>query len=445
LITAVTAVASVVLVTQVAAADPVQEQLRLMEQRMSEMEDRLQATSDELRTARETVDQQQGLLSDAGLIDEGNEGLRSGVGSFFDLVDVSGVAAASFNHRLHEHNNRGNVANVAGAGGNGGYLKYPNSNTFQVDQIWMTVDKQPTDESRGGFHFEYVTGESAQAQNFSLLANDDEPFLYSGYVSYLAPLGNGVRVDLGKLATPLGAEVIQTNKNFFITQGAVFALQPVTHTGVSATTQVTDEVAVVLGVVNDVYSDTATSTDADKAYYGQVQFGGDGFGLNVGGIIGNDGGACNGPTTSRTSACRTSVLDVVLTADPTDDLSLWANFDWKHTNGSDTSTGVVENLHGDAYGIAVAGRLGITETMGVASRLEYVQTEDSLNGTQRNNELVTLTGTLDKTLAEGLVTRVELRWDTVRDDNNNGAGFQASNGGLNDDQLVGLWQLYYEF
>jgi hypothetical protein len=58
---------------------------------------------------------------------------------------------------------------------------------------------------------------------------------------------------------------------------------------------------------------------------------------------------------------------------------------------------------------------------------------------------VTLTGTLDKTLAEGLVTRVELRWDTVRDDNNNGAGFQASNGGLNDDQLVGLWQLYYEF
>ena len=55
LITVVTAVASIVLTAGVATADQVQEQLRLMEQRMAEMEDRLQATSDELSHAQATV------------------------------------------------------------------------------------------------------------------------------------------------------------------------------------------------------------------------------------------------------------------------------------------------------------------------------------------------------------------------------------------------------
>jgi hypothetical protein len=85
-------------VAQVAAADAVQDQLQLMEQRMAEMEDRLQATSDELQTAKATVNEQRSVLSTNGLIED--EGLRSGVGSFFDSVDVSGVAAASFNYRL---------------------------------------------------------------------------------------------------------------------------------------------------------------------------------------------------------------------------------------------------------------------------------------------------------------------------------------------------------
>ena len=67
LITVATVVASVFLVAHMAAADQVQEQLRLMEQRMADMEDRLEATCDELRSAQATVDEQQGLLSSAGL------------------------------------------------------------------------------------------------------------------------------------------------------------------------------------------------------------------------------------------------------------------------------------------------------------------------------------------------------------------------------------------
>ena len=429
LITVVTAVASVLLVASVASADQVQEQFRLMEQRMAEMEDRLEATSDDLRTARATVDEQQSLLSDAGLVDLEEAGLRSSVGSFFDSVDVSGVAAASYNHRLIKADDPN--------GGNA-LFKNPNANTFQVDQIWLTLDKAPTEESRAGFHAEFATGASATVQGDGG-GGDGVPYLYSGYVSYLAPVLDGVQVDLGRLGTVLGAEVVQTNGNFFVTQGAVFGLQPVTYNGVSLGTSITDEISVVAGVVNDVYSDTMVSADNNKAYFGQVSYGGDAFGLNVGGIIGDsDASVCN-QAAGPQNDCQVSIVDVVLTADPTDNLSVWANFDWVNVNGSDNGP------DGNAFGIAGAGRLGITDTMGVASRIEYINTSSNLTGFADDSELFTLTGTLDKTLAEGLVTRVELRYDTFLDDNGQGFTLNGDAAGTNDDQLVALWQMYYEF
>ncbi|CAN0248515.1 unnamed protein product [Discosporangium mesarthrocarpum] len=430
LITVATAVASTLLVAHVAAADQVQEQLQLMEQRMAEMEDRLQATSDELAAAQATVVEQQDLLIDSGLYED--EGLRSGAGGFFESVDVSGVAAASYNHRIIEGEET--------TGGNP-LFKTPNANTFQIDQIWMTIDKTPTDESRGGFHVEFVAGQSAASQ-IGGIGNTDQVGIYSAYASYLAPIGNGVQVDVGKIPTPLGAEVVQTNGNYFITQGAVFGLQPVVHTGVAFTTQLTDSLGFTGGIVNDVYSDTSVSFDNDKAYYGQFQFGGDGFGLNVGGIIGDaDASSCAGTAAGRSSECTVSVVDVVLTADPTDNLSLWVNYDWFHQSGEQSAT------NGDAHGIAAAGRFAITDDMGISSRVEYVWTEDDLVGGANpdDGELLTVTGTLDKTLAEGLVGRIELRYDTLIE--GNGAGFAARGdaAGTNDDSLVALWQMYYEF
>ena len=429
LIIVATIAASLLFVPFVASADQVQEQLRLMEQRMAEMEDRLQATSVELQSAKATVDQQQGLLTDAGLIAAADSGLRSGVGSFFEMVDVSGVAAASYNHRLIK---------VDDPNGGNTLFNYPNANTFQLDQVWLTIDKAATEESRGGFHAEFATGATSAVQGSSNV-NDGVPYLYSGYVSYLAPVGNGLQVDLGRLGTVLGAEVVQTNENFNITQGAVFALQPVTYDGVSLATSITDEISVTAGVVNDVYSDTGVSSDNNKAYFGQVSYAGDAFGLNVGGIIGDsDAGPCGGA--GPQNDCVTSVVDVVLTLDPTDNISLWLNYDWLHVDGADNGA-----ADGNAHGIAAAGRVGLTDTLGFATRIEYVITGNSLTGLADDSELFTITGTLDKTLAEGLVTRVELRYDTFLDDNGTGFTLNGNAMGTNDEQLVALWQMYYQF
>lgn len=439
LITVVTGVASMLLVAQVAAADAVQEQLRLMEQRMAEMEDRLSSTSTQLEAAEAKLEQRDATLVEHGLLEEDESALRSGVGDFVEMVDVTGVVAASYNHRLIKAQD---AFPQPGSGTGNALFKNPNSNTFQVDQVWLTLDKAPTEESRAGFHAEFVTGTSTANQGNNN-GNPDTPYLYSGFVSYLAPIGDGVQIDVGKLGTVLGAEVVQTNGNFFVTQGAVFGLQPVTYNGVSASTQITDELGFVAGVVNDVYSDTDVSVDNDKAYFGQFSYSGDAFGLNVGGIIGDsDVGLCGAASgAARSFDCQVSIVDVVLTADPTEELSLWANYDWVHVSGDDLAG------HGDLHGVSGAGRFAITDDMGISSRIEYIWTEDSVLGASDDIELLTLTGTFDKTLAEGLVARLELRWDTFLETAGGGAGFTQNGDGIgtNNDQLVAIAQMYYEF
>lgn len=431
LMTLAVVVAGVVLAAPmaIAAEDAVQEQLRLMEQRMAELEDRLQATSEELDSAKTTVEEQQDMLTDAGLVDD-DRGDRSGVGAFFEAVDVSGVAAASFNYRFIDGGDNDGIGVPPANGGatNDSLFRHPNADSFQLDQIWLTLDKPVTEESRAGFHADLVWGETASAQGGDV----DSGLLYTGYVSYLAPIGDGVQFDAGKIATPLGAEVIKTNENFNITQGSLFGLQPVAHVGVSASTQVSDGIGLIFGVVNEVYDDTNVSADRDKAYYGQVQFSGDNFGMNVGAIVGEDATQLRCDTSE--TDCNTSVFDVVMSIAPTDNLEAWINMDWRRFFGSDVKDA-------DAVGVAGATRLAVTDQTGIAGRVEYIWTEAANLALpiSDDSELLTLTGTIDHELVEGLVLRGELRYDRELEDD----ASRFSSG--DQDQLVGLAEIYYEF
>ena len=431
-------VAGVVLAAPMATAnDAVQEQLRLMEERMAEMEDRLQATSQELQSAKATVDEQQDLLSDAGLVEGDENGVRSGVGSFLEMVDISGVVAASYNYRF------------LGAGDNNQDIaasyRHPNANTFALDQMWLTLDKAVTEESRAGFHADIVYGETAEVQG----GDSHSGLLFTGYVSYLAPLGDGVQFDAGKLASPLGAESLQTNQNFNITQGAVYQLQPIAFVGVAATTEIADGVGFTAGVVNDIYTDTSVDSSRDKAGFAQLSFSGDEFGVSVGAIVGKDntlfddrgaGNGCRGG-----DDCNTSLLDIVMTASPSDNVELWLNFDWARSFGNKTNDG-------DAYGLAGAGRLAVTDETGLSTRLEYIRSDSSYNRSRGVSgiglgELFTWTTTVDHELTEGLKIRGELRWDRNLANNAIFANGSSGSGATSsrDDQLVGLAEIFYEF
>src|SRR4029079_1870297 len=71
------------------------------------------------------------------------------------------------------------------------------------------------------------------------------------YVSYLARVGKGLQLDVGKFVTPHGAEVIEAKDNWNYSRSLLFSLAiPYYHTGVRATYSLNDKVSVMGALVN---------------------------------------------------------------------------------------------------------------------------------------------------------------------------------------------------
>jgi hypothetical protein len=431
-------VAWIFLAAPMATADEVQEQLRLMDQRLAEMEDRLQATSEDLRSAQATVEEQQSVLSSAGFATDDDRGNRSGISDFLTTVDFSGWVATSYNHRLYDtgDNNGNNNGDT-----NGSFPFHRDANTFALDQVWFVIDKAPTEESRAGFHVDLNWGKMNNAYG-----QDDN--LYSAYVSYLAPVGSGVQFDAGVLPTLLGAEVAAQNANFNITRGLVYGMQPITHTGVIASGEIAPGLTLAFGVVNDVYSDTSIDESQAKVFTGQLKYTADSMTAALSYIVGQDTGQSNNTVippgqncrTHSTSECNTVILDLVLTADPSDTVSMWLNADWVSTNGHDAA-------NRNDIGIAVATRVAVTDSTGIAGRVEFLgraMSGNDINKRDPEQHMASLTGTVDHALTEDLMLRGEARWDHVF----KGGDLlpQGSGGGSGqEDQVVGVVELLYSF
>ena len=130
--------------------------------------------------------------------------------SFFDTINVSGFVAASYFYNFNDPDGGDLGGNAAVAGD----LLHPDANSFSLDQVWMTISRDASEEQRAGFKADFVYGKTASllsADNVDGDAGNDFD-LYQGYLTYLAPLGEGVTIQAGKFATLLGAEVAQAQR-----------------------------------------------------------------------------------------------------------------------------------------------------------------------------------------------------------------------------------------
>lgn len=115
-----------------------------------------------------------------------------------------------------------------------------NTNAFSLNMAELTVDKAPSDSStssRFGYHLTAGYGQAAYEVNISDTATDGSNFyLEQAYGSYLAPIGKGLQIDVGKFVTPIGGEVIETSGNWNYSRGILFYYAiPFFHVGARAT------------------------------------------------------------------------------------------------------------------------------------------------------------------------------------------------------------------
>jgi len=402
-------VAGLLVVPQLALGDEVQDQLQAMQDRMAQLEA-------ELARSNQQVERQQSMMEDAGM---GEGSALSSLSSFLEKTEIGGWVAASY---FWNFNNPSTGYNGGANNGSFGLANpfHPDQNSFSVDQVWFEMHKAATEESRAGFGIDMLMGTTSDVLGGGN-GNADNFTLYQGYVEYLAPIANGVNIKAGRFATLIGAEVAQTVYNFNITRGLVYSvLQPFNHVGVVASTDIGGGFDAAFGVVNTALNNANVDFDQDKALIWRLGWSGDTVGVGVNGLWGGDNyfSPRSGPpcpsATAPDGTCRnndkTGIVDLVVSWDPSDKLSTWLNFDYLWVDASNTGPGSDPM----GYGVALAGRYAITDATGFALRGEYIRSEDNLifgGGSGADQDLWTITGTVDHMLTDNLQVKAELRYE----------------------------------
>jgi hypothetical protein len=363
--------------------------------------------------------------------------------SFFSSIEVGGWVATSWWYNFNDP--RGDALANANQGSDGTFYPFhPDSNSFQVDQVWFEIEKPVTRESRAGFRLDMAHGlTAAQLGGPSARAGGDSASsfnLYQAYVQYLVPFGD-VKLRAGKFATLLGAEVAQTVYNWNVTRGNVYnLLQPITHYGAIFDGAVGNFSWSIGGVNNGDCCGTSPDNNNEKSLLVGASYGIDTFSVGTSLQWGVAGAADSHPT---------GTFDLLASWDPNERFSTWLNFDYKWAPRNSTFAGASP----DGWGLALASRVAITETVGFAVRGEVLHDDDQLfgisdaGGAGTETDIWGVTGTLDWTVYENLVAKAEVRYDSVSiRDGDDHSVFINSNGGFSkSDQVVGGLELSYMF
>ena len=442
----------------VAADTDVQQQLQQMQNRMQQMEDKLQATTDELDSANARVDEQSQLIEQSGLAE--TRGASKGLPGFLGSITVGGWVSSSYFWNVNNPTSETNLncdpsgfcsqyPTGDGMGGtnqgiNGAfYPLHPDANSFALDQVWFEVERPIDEENRAGFRLDTVYGKTGALLNGggpnNRYTNNDDSSLYlqQGYVQYLAPVGDGITLKAGKFSTPIGYEVAGTIYNQNITRGNVWnLLEPINHIGVTAGYAFGDTGFDVMGGVVNGFVPNDPDNNESKSLIGHVGWASETLSVGVNGIYGNQN------TASSENAI--TVLNGLVTFNPTDRLALYVNGDY----ATQANAG-----NAKAWGVATGGRFGITDRTGVSLRGEYVADNNGYlgfgafeNGTlpgfqtfvPTDVKIFGITATVDHLLTDQLMVRGEVRWDNNRNSGNTSNG-QFFNGSLdNSESDLGL-------
>lgn len=134
-----------------------------------------------------------------------------------------------------------------------------NHNTIAVDAAEVVVQKAVANKGDFGFRLDLAMGSVAQVAAARGLFRDPTTGiagwfdLQQAFASYIAPLGKGLRIDVGKFVTPVGAEYIDGydgyNDNFSRSLLFTWAI-PFTHTGLKLSYAFSDKFSAMVMLVN---------------------------------------------------------------------------------------------------------------------------------------------------------------------------------------------------
>src|SRR5688572_15256217 len=244
-----------------------------------------------------------------------------------------------------------------------------NDNSFNIDVAELVVQIAPSKPRDAGFRLDFAVGNSIPRISKTQDQTSTQFDLQQAFASYIAPIGSGLRFDVGKFVTHMGYELIEGydgyNDNYSRSILFGYAI-PFTHTGVKASYAFSSKVAAMVEVVNGW--DLLRDNNRSKSLGAQLTV------VPVSPLtvlLGWVGGA----ELEDDNHTKRNVFDVVAIFKPTKALTLGVNGDY----GTETGTSVV-NPGSDATwkGIAGYATLALTNKFSVAFRGETFRDDDGV-------------------------------------------------------------------
>jgi hypothetical protein len=287
-------------------------------------------------------------------------------------------------------------------------------NEVILNQLDLTIERTIADPKKFdlGGRMEWIYGGDARFIHSNGLFDhhlddasppDNQWDLNQLYLDVSLPLGNGVRLRVGKFVTLLGQETINPLGNALYSHSYLFGYAiPFTHTGIMATYTVSPNWTFEGGVFRG-WEQWEDNNDA-------VSFHLKGAYTSDDGKLGITLNLVTGPEQTDDEDDYRTVIDLIVSYKLAPDLSLAANADYGFENG-------VPGL-GDAqwYGVAVYATYTLSASVDLNGRAEWFRDDDgSRIGIAADFFEVTLGATIkpfsSDPLGQNLRLRPELRWD----------------------------------
>ncbi|MCI0537015.1 MAG: porin [Verrucomicrobiales bacterium] len=313
--------------------------------------------------------------------------------------------------------------------------------SFNLDVVKLSLEK-PLDESQwsAGYKVDLLFGPDANVFNTTSAwpAVDNQDFaLKQAYVALRAPVGNGIDFKLGVWDTIIGYEVFDAGSNPNYSRSYGYFLEPTTYTGLQASYHVTEWLSVTGGI-----ADTSAPTinghshvESIKTYMGSFALTApDSFGFLQGATL-YGGVIDNGKTTAGVSDVVNWYAGVTVPT-PLEALTVGAAYDYRGSSseGSPGTAGYVPSAYANAVGVYAS--FAATEKLKLNVRGEYASgspgsfppyLDFDATGAAHGQKFIGVTTTLEYSLWENLLSRLEFRWD--HDASGGGNSFGGSGGG----------------
>ena len=278
-----------------------------------------------------------------------------------------------------------------------------NDNSFNLDVAELVVQIAASKPNDAGFRVDLAAGNSIPQITKTQDQTAAQFDLKQAFASYIAPLGSGLRFDVGKFVTHMGYEVIEGydgyNDNYSRSILFGYAI-PFTHTGVKASYAFSSKVAGMVEVVNGW--DLLRDNNRSKSVGAQLT-------LTPVAPLQVLLNWIGGPELANDNHTNRNVFDLVAILKPTNTLTLGVNGDYGKENGTS-----LVNPGSDATwkGIAGYATLALTNKFSVALRGETFHDEDGVRlGTGTRATLSDGTFTPTYKFTDHVLLRGEARYD----------------------------------